>query len=219
MSDGIVIVGGGLAAARVVRAYREAGGDAELTILSADSRPALQPAAALEGVPARRARGGRRVRGAREAYVELGVEVRLGTTVTGVDTQAKRVTVADGGEVPMTGSCSRAGRCRGRSAYAGEDLAASTRIARSTTPRPSATPPRPPSRALVIGGGFIGMETAAVAARRGLEVTQVDLGDALYASLQAPALSRSLERLYRERGDHGHPRRQRRGVPRQRRSA
>ena len=37
MSDNvpvIVIVGGGLAAARVVRAYRDAGGDEALTILS-----------------------------------------------------------------------------------------------------------------------------------------------------------------------------------------
>jgi NADPH-dependent 2,4-dienoyl-CoA reductase/sulfur reductase-like enzyme len=36
--------------------------------------------------------------------------------------------------------------------------------------------------------------------RLGLEVTQVDLADHLYASLQAPPVSESLERLYRERG-------------------
>ena len=56
------------------------------------------------------------------------------------------------------------------------------------------------SSALVIGGGFIGMETTASLRRRGLEVTQVDLADELYASLQAPPLSGSLERLYRDRG-------------------
>jgi 3-phenylpropionate/trans-cinnamate dioxygenase ferredoxin reductase subunit len=53
---------------------------------------------------------------------------------------------------------------------------------------------------VMIGGGFIGMETTASLRRRGLEVTQVEFGDALYASLQAPPLSASLERLYRERG-------------------
>jgi NADPH-dependent 2,4-dienoyl-CoA reductase/sulfur reductase-like enzyme len=56
------------------------------------------------------------------------------------------------------------------------------------------------SSALVIGGGFIGMETTASLRRRGLAVTQVDRSDDLYASLQAPELSKSLERLYRERG-------------------
>ena len=56
------------------------------------------------------------------------------------------------------------------------------------------------SSALVIGGGFIGMETAASLRRRGLEVTLVEPGDGLFASLEAPAVSHSLERLYRERG-------------------
>jgi NADPH-dependent 2,4-dienoyl-CoA reductase/sulfur reductase-like enzyme len=44
------------------------------------------------------------------------------------------------------------------------------------------------------------METTASLRRRGLAVTQVDVADGLYASLQAPPLSRSLEQLYRERG-------------------
>ena len=44
------------------------------------------------------------------------------------------------------------------------------------------------------------METTASLRRRGLAVTQIDLADDLYASLQAPPLSESLERLYRERG-------------------
>ena len=39
------------------------------------------------------------------------------------------------------------------------------------------------SSALVIGGGFIGMETTASLRRRGLAVTQIDLADSLYASL------------------------------------
>ena len=56
------------------------------------------------------------------------------------------------------------------------------------------------SAALVIGGGFIGMETTASLRRRGLAVTQIDIADHLYASLQAPPLSHSLERLYREKG-------------------
>ena len=37
MSNRIVIVGGGLAAARTVRSYREAGGDAPVTVLAAET--------------------------------------------------------------------------------------------------------------------------------------------------------------------------------------
>src|SRR5664279_159449 len=39
MTDSIVIVGGGLAAARVAQAFRKAGGEGAVTILSADSDP------------------------------------------------------------------------------------------------------------------------------------------------------------------------------------
>ena len=37
--DGIVIVGGGLAAARVARAFKDAGGEGPVSILSADTDP------------------------------------------------------------------------------------------------------------------------------------------------------------------------------------
>ena len=39
MIDRIVIVGGGLAAARVAHAFRDAGGEASVTMLSADTDP------------------------------------------------------------------------------------------------------------------------------------------------------------------------------------
>src|SRR5206468_7353983 len=54
--------------------------------------------------------------------------------------------------------------------------------------------------AVVVGAGFIGMETAASLRRRGLAVTLVEPADSLFASLQAPDVSRSLEQLYRDRG-------------------
>ena len=56
MSDRIVIVGGGVAAARFVRAYREAGGDAALTMLAAEAASPVQPSSAFEGVLAGGAR-------------------------------------------------------------------------------------------------------------------------------------------------------------------
>ena len=84
MTDRIVIVGGGLAAARTVRVYRDAGGAAPLTVLSAEhalpyNRPPLS-----KGF----------LRGELEAdavfvepeaaYAELDVDVRLGKAVSAV---------------------------------------------------------------------------------------------------------------------------------------
>jgi NTE family protein len=55
-------------------------------------------------------------------------------------------------------------------------------------------------RALVVGAGFIGMETSASLRRRGLEVTLIEPGDFLFAALRNPAVSAELVRLYRDRG-------------------
>ena len=89
----IVIVGGGLAAARVVKGYREAGGEGSLTMFSADTALPYNRPPLSKGY----------LRGEVEAdsvlvepeafYAEAGVEVRLATRVTGVDTSARTVAV------------------------------------------------------------------------------------------------------------------------------
>src|SRR6185295_252683 len=100
MTDRIVIVGGGVAAARFVRAYREAGGDAALTMLAAErhlpyNRPPLSKAflrGELEAADV--------LVEPESAYEGLQVDVHLDTTATAVDTIGKRITIADGSEIP-----------------------------------------------------------------------------------------------------------------------
>ena len=134
------------------------------------------------------------------AYAELGVDIRLEVAVTGVDTRQRRVQLDDGTTVDYgrlvlaTGACPRrlgipGEELRGVHAYRTLDDAQAVRDAAQMT-----------SRALVVGAGFIGMETAASLRARGLEVTLVEPGDGLFASLRAPAVSHSLARLYDERG-------------------
>ncbi|HET6171824.1 MAG TPA: FAD/NAD(P)-binding oxidoreductase [Gaiellales bacterium] len=200
MTDRIVIVGGGLAAARVARAFRDAGGEGPLTILSADTDPPYNRPPLSKGF----LRGEIEAAGVfvepEETYTELGIDLRLGTEVTGVR-PADRTVELTGGEslgydrlVLASGSLPRALGTPGETL---EGVHTYRTLRDASAVRAAA---ESASSALVIGGGFIGMETTASLRRRGLEVTQVDLADDLYASLQAPPLSQSLERLYRERG-------------------
>lgn len=198
--DRIVVVGGGLAAARVVRGYRSAGGDRGLTIVSNDdvlpyNRPPLS-----KGF----------LRGELEEekvfaeppsfYDENGVELLLGRSACEVDTTERTVELDDGTRleysslVLATGSQPRPLGVPGESL---EGVHTYRTLGDAKAVREAATAA---SRVLVIGGGFIGMETTASLRRLGLEVTQIDHGDRLYASFRAPELSDSLERLYRERG-------------------
>ena len=200
MSDRIVIVGGGVAAARLVRVYREAGGDAALTMLAAErhrpyNRPPLSkaflrgelPAADVFVEPA-------------SAYEDLQVDVHLEATATGVDTAGRRITIADGSEIPYdrlvlaSGSVPRelgvpGEQLEGVHTYRGLDDAAAVDAAVSSA-----------ERALVIGAGFIGMETAASLRRRGLQVTVIEPAESLFSALRHPGVSASLATLYRQRG-------------------
>ena len=200
MSDSIVIIGGGVAAARLVRAYREAGGDANLTMLSAEtqlpynrpplSKGFLRGTIAIEDVFAEPA----------TAYRELDVDVRLGASVKTVDTKARLVVTAAGTTLGYARLVLASGSLPRRLDIPGEGLEGVhtyRTLDDALAVREAATTAR---SAVVVGAGFIGMETAASLRTLGLEVTVIEPAEGLYARLANPELSRALARLYRDRG-------------------
>jgi 3-phenylpropionate/trans-cinnamate dioxygenase ferredoxin reductase subunit len=200
MTDHIVIVGGGLAAARVARAFRDAGGEDAVTILSADTDPPYNRPPLSKGFLRGEMDADAVFVEPEETYAELNVDLCLDCAVTAVRPGDRTVSLADGGSVVYDRLVLASGSMPRALGTPGEDLEGvhHYRTLKDASAVRSAAESGP--RALVIGGGFIGMETTASLRRRGLAVTQIDLGDHLYASLQAPALSKSLERLYREHG-------------------
>ena len=187
MTNGIVIVGGGLAAARVATAFREAGGDGPVTILSADTDRRTTGRRSRRASCAARSRPMRCSSSRRPPTPSSTSTCASGARSTAVRPGAQAVALDDGDAVAYdrlvlaSGSLPRALGTPGETldgvhTYRTLDDAEAVRAAAETA-----------SSALVIGGGFIGMETTASLRRRGLAVTQVDLADALYASLEAPA--------------------------------
>lgn len=192
----LVIAGGGLTAARAIKSYREAGGLGRVALVSAESvlpyhRPALSK---------------RYLRGeTTEApfaedesfYRDHGVEVRLGTPVTSLDVAARSVTTAAETLryerlLLATGTAPRRLRVPG-----GElDGVLSLRTLHDSDRIRAAASAA--ERAVVVGGGFIGMEVAASLRLLGLEVTLVHKGLGLFDQLRSSTLSRDLLDLYRE---------------------
>jgi 3-phenylpropionate/trans-cinnamate dioxygenase ferredoxin reductase subunit len=177
----IGIVGGGLAAAKLVEGYREAGGDDEITIWSQD----------LHGPYHRPPLSKRILRGEAEApsalvhpvewYAEHGVDLRLGEVVASLDdVTADTVVIATG---------ARPRELPGARTFRTLDDSLSLRERAATA-----------ETAVVVGGNFIGCEITASLTQLGVQVTQIVRDEMLFASLQAPPLSEALEALYLERG-------------------
>ena len=100
MTNGIVIVGGGLAAARVATAFRKAGGQGAVTMLSADTDPPYNRPPLSKGFLRGEIEAGDVFVEPAERYAELGIDLRLESEVTAVDTKARTVTLAGGDALP-----------------------------------------------------------------------------------------------------------------------
>jgi NTE family protein len=198
VSEPIVIVGGGLASARLVRAYRRLGGDAEIVLVSADAEPPYhRPPLSKTYLRGEKEREDVLVE-ERGFYREHRVDLRLRTVAQSIDTVGRAVTLDSGRAVRYstlvlaTGAVPRRLKVRGselKNIFFLRTMDDSTAIREAS---------REASRALVVGGSFIGTEVASSLSQRGLEVTLAHRGEGLHDQLGMPELSEFLARVFVE---------------------
>jgi 3-phenylpropionate/trans-cinnamate dioxygenase ferredoxin reductase subunit len=177
----IGIVGGGLASAKVIEGYREAGGDEQILLVSQDDHPPYHRPPLSKRLLRGEAEPPDALVHPEEWYREQGVELRLGTHVSSIDELgADRVVLATGATPRHLGDALVL-----RSLDDALELRRRGREARTAT---------------VVGGGFIGLEVSASLTQLGVSVTMVVREDMLFAQLQAPPLSQALLELFREHG-------------------
>ena len=199
-TDTIVVVGGGLAAGRFAETYREAGGEAPLTILSSESDPPYHRPPLTKGfLRGEVERDGTYLRPARD-YEDDVVELRLGVTVERIDPGGRVVTLTGGEEVPY-GTLVLATGARPRPLpLPGADLVGVHTYRLLDDADAVRTAAEDAHAAIVVGGSFIGAEAAASLRLRGLDVTIVEMGPGLMPQLGSSELSGELAEHYREQG-------------------
>ncbi len=177
MSDGIVLVGGGLAAQRCAETLRRSGYDGPIRMVCGElhapyDRPPLSKAVlageqAEADLPLRPPAW----------YAEHGVELLLGVRATGLDAERRLVSLQDGEALPYEKLLVATG-ARPR------ELAPLHRFANVHTLRTleDARALRgalnPGGRLVIVGAGFIGQEVAATASRAGVHTTIVEAAEA-----------------------------------------
>ena len=198
--DPIVVVGGGLAAARLATEYRAAGGEASVTILSAEPDPPYNRPPLTKGfLRGEMDRDGPLVRPPDE-YEDDVVEVRLETTAERIDPDAHEVELAGGERVPYGTLVVATGARPRQLPLPGADLVGVHTYRTLRDAEAVIQAAEDAHAAIVIGGSFIGAETAASLRTRGLEVTIVEMGGTLMPQLRCPDLSAELVELYRSEG-------------------
>ena len=196
----IVVVGGGLAAGKLADAYRAAGGEGDLTIVSSEPDPPYNRPPLTKGLlRGEQERASTYVK-QQEEWDDAVVELRLGTTVESLHPDEHEIELA-GGERLAYGTLVVATGSRPRTlSLPGADLVGVHTYRTLEDAEAVSRAAEEAHSALVIGGSFLGAEAAASLRLRGLDVTLVELGRALMPQLACPELSAELAELYREQG-------------------
>jgi len=196
-----VILGGGMVAGYAAKQMAELGlKPGDLAILSADDAvPYERPPLSKGFLAGKETEGSIRINAA-DFYQGHGIEVRLGTAISGLDAEGKRLRLKSGGEfgfdklVIATGATPRTLGVPG----AGLKNLFYLRSMRDSKAIRSAA--ESAKRAVIVGGGFIGMEVAAVLAQKNIEVTMVLNEDRIWKRFFTPEMSAFFEGYYQARG-------------------
>ena len=203
----IVVVGAGQAGASLVARLRALGHSGPLTLIGAEPVPPYQrpplSKAYLKGELSRE----RLYLRPESFYAAERIELVTGVRVEAIDRAAAELDLADGRTVPYdllaltTGAQPRrlsegqGGRLAG--VLTMRDLADADALAAAIAPG---------RRALIVGGGYIGLEAAAVLAEKGLAVTVIEAAPRILGRVAAPATAdyfRALHRVARRRHPRG----------------
>src|SRR3569623_1986948 len=138
-------------------------------------------------------------------WEEREVTMLLGRRVVSVDPVAHSVTTADGAIIGYCKLIRATGGTARRLACAGHDLGGVHTIrCRANVDRLVAELPGV-TEVVVVGGGFIGLEAAAVLAKLGKKVTLLEALDRVMARVAGPELSRFYEDQHRAHGVYVRP--------------
>ncbi|MFV9634297.1 NAD(P)/FAD-dependent oxidoreductase [Mycobacterium neumannii] len=196
-SAGIVIVGGGLAAARTAEQLRRSEYSGPVTIVSdEDHLPYDRPPLSKEVL--RSETDDVSLKPA-EFYEENDITVLLGNGARSVDTAAQTLTLADGAELPYAELIIATGLVPKR-IPSFPDLAGIHVLRNydeSVALRQEAGSAR---RAVVVGAGFIGCEVAASLRKLGVEVALVEPQPAPLASVLGEQIGELVARVHRAEG-------------------
>lgn len=200
MQGGVVIVGAGQAGAQVATSLRDAGHTGAIRVVGDEvhlpyQRPPLSKAFLKEAIAEERLH----LR-PRDFYGERGIDLVLGHRVVRLDVRNRRLELSGSADVAFDTLVLATGTRARLPSLPGADLAnvfALRSIADVEAMRPALGGI---DRVAIVGGGYIGLEVAAVLREKGKEVLVVEAEDRLLKRVTSATVSHYFMRLHRDNG-------------------
>ena len=196
----IVVIGAGQAGSSLVAKLRKDGFEGQITLIGAEpvlpyQRPPLSKAYLLGEMTLERL-----FLRPESFYSDQDIALRLGSKVSAIDPVAKTVTVGDD-VIPYDQLALTTGSVPHRlPAAIGGDLDGVHVVRMLEHVDAMAPATTKGTRALIVGGGYIGLEAAAVASKLGVQVTLVEMADRILQRVAAPETSDFFRELHTSHG-------------------
>ena len=196
----VVIVGAGQAGAALAAKLRALGHQGPVTLIGEEPAPPYQRPPLSKAYLLGEMEEERLWLRSPEFYAENRIELRLGQPVTGIDRAAKTVTV--GGEaIPYDHLALTTGSSPRRlPATIGGDLPGVHTVRTLADVDAMRGEFRPGRRVIIVGGGYIGLEAAAVACKLGLKATVLEMAPRILQRVASPETSAFVAALHRGHG-------------------
>ncbi len=196
----IIVIGAGQAGQSLVTKLRSLGHDGTITLIGAEPVPPYQRPPLSKKYLLGEMELERLFLRPEHFYADQNITLHLGAPVTAIDVTAKTVSVADTvleydqlalttGAIAHRLPAAIGGDLDG--VYTVRSLADADAMEREF---------RPSRRVLIVGGGYIGLEAAAVAARKGLHVTLVEMAERILQRVAAPQTSDFIRAAHQREG-------------------
>ena len=199
----VVVLGGGMVAGYAAKQLVELGlRHGELAILSADhSVPYERPPLSKGFLAGKDTEEAIRIN-PEDFYTKHGIELKLECEISGLDTKRKRLFLKSGDEFGFNKLIVATGARPRLLNVPGANLRNLCYLRTLNDSKVIRSALEKVKHAVVIGGGFIGMEVAAVLAQKGIEVTMVLGEDRIWKRLFSPEMSSFFEAYYAARSVH-----------------
>lgn len=200
MTEKCIIIGASHAAAQLCVSLRQGGWEGSITVIGdEDDLPYHRPPLSKDFLSGDKTLSDILIRPA-EIYEKANIDLKLGVRVGAINREEKSVLTDDGDVYPYDKLVLATGARVRNLPVPGENIKGVYYLRDTKDVLAIKSQIAPGKRAVIIGGGYIGLETGASLKKQGMEVTILEAMPRILQRVTAPELSRFYKRVHQEEG-------------------